>query len=104
MSNGRRRASRIFDYGANKKINRENSTYGVCPSCGERQALSRQAWHRASRPQCRACGAYLEPSRNAQKRFLLSTRAPAAPKRRCENCESFLRSGNHGPLCSACQN
>ena len=98
---------RFFDHaahGVGHKTQRRESTMGICPSCNKRTAVTRKDWHRACRPACSKCGAYLIPSQQAQdsdKSLVSQIKRPTDNERRCVFCDAVLRAGNPGVFCAA---
>ena len=48
---------------------KKGATIGICERCGAKQYVAKNAWFRACRPACSACGGYLEPSASAHERL-----------------------------------
>ena len=85
------------------KFMTKGAPYGVCPACKISRPVTKGAWFRKSKPKCARCGAYLTPSRRAQKRNTrLNVSAKATKERRCLRCRAKLRSSNKEKLCSPC--
>lgn len=81
------------------------STQWRCDVCKAVACLPVAAFSRGIPPKC-ACGALLQPSKQAMTRQF--RKLPEAPKassavRRCRRCRKVLSSYNHGRLCYACQ-
>lgn len=94
------------DYGGDSRGGwqpRCKSTWAVCPSCGQRQLISKLAWSRRSRPMCAACGALLEPNKTYAAAHCLATKRPDAVERHCALCGKKLSASNQDDVCYLCQ-
>ena len=93
----------FYDYSRQRVVKTKDNTRGVCTSCGKDQMVARVAWIRKTRPLCRHCGALLEPSPTAQRKFLLGTRVGQVKEvTRCA-CGTILRSNNKVGECAVCE-